>query len=119
MNRTILTVLAAVACGSAASAGAELNGIEFVSSFRTMKGAEVTISDCKIGGTTAEFIRCETANGSASYALFTDTMDPDDIKWALSTCPTGSVRNPDCKVRVRGVVNNRDMPSLKKAQILR
>lgn len=116
---TIPGILIATNC-FAQSIQTDISGIDFVTDFRELRGKTVTISDCKIGGTTESFIRCETSNGSASYSLEAATMNRSDFRWALANCPTGSIRKAECQIRVRGTVSNRPtMPSLDNAVIVR
>lgn len=102
---------------SLAQATDDITGSDFVTNFREMPDKRVTISDCRIGGTDAQFIRCETANGSASYALDAKTMKRSDFKWALDNCPTGSRLKPRCSVRISGRVARFGMPRLEEATI--
>lgn len=114
--------LAAALLGGAQAAlaqgAAEMSGIDFVVGFREMKGREVAISDCVVGGTTAEWIRCETGNGSASYTLTTATMDRASLRVALTNCPTGSAKKPGCKFAVTGVVDDWPMPRLSRSRLI-
>lgn len=115
-----LPALITIGALSSAFAQSGMTGVEFVTGFRELRGKTVMISDCKIGGTTESFIRCETANGSASYALPAETMNRQDYRWALENCPTGSVRKPSCQIRVQGVVNKSSgLPTLDSATIIK
>lgn len=119
MKRLLLPIIS-LASLSGSYAQSEMSGTEFVVNFRELRNQTVIISDCRIGGTTSSFIRCETANGSASYALEAETMNRRDLAWALETCPTGSVNKAECRIRVRGTVNRRsNPPSLDNAEIVR
>lgn len=119
MRFEILIAAALIVTGASAIAQTPVTGIDFVTGFREMKGQPIVISDCRIGGTTSEFIRCETDNRSASYALRAASMKREDLKWAYETCPTGSVMKTACRVKIRGRVDDGGTPGILNAEIVR
>lgn len=97
----------------------QIAGIDLVVGFQEMAGQRVVVSDCRIGGTTSAFVRCETSNGSASYAVDAKSLSRDDFRWALENCPTGSRLKPHCTVTIEGEVDRYSMPRLKNSKIVR
>lgn len=96
-----------------------MTSIDFLADFPRLEGQTVMITDCWIAGTTSTFIRCEPPNGAASYAIDASSMDRDDFRWALATCPTGSRWKRQCHVSVKGKVKRSAMPALTNGKIHR
>lgn len=113
--RSSLTVFVAL-IPLGASAADVMRDTAFVAGFRELRGREVTIDSCAVAGTASDFIRCETTNGAASWALDTATMNRDDLRWTYETCPTGSRLKPACRRIVTGIVAEGGMPRLTSAR---